>query len=199
MQVPRLSGSMVRPDALRPAVEACPPAEALGLDELYRRLAPSISRWAERLGGPDLDLEDVVHDIFLIVQRRLPSFRGESRIETWLYGITVRVVMHRRRARRWRRLFSPLATSPRHDVVDVADERPTPPEELQRRQSNERLYRLLDGLGEKYREAIILFELEGLSGPEIAEVTGASLATVWARLSRGRQKLARALAEERGP
>ena len=53
MQVPRLSGSMVRPDALRPAVEACPPAEALVLDELYRRLAPSISRWAERLGGPD--------------------------------------------------------------------------------------------------------------------------------------------------
>ena len=63
MQVPRLTGSMVRPDAARPAVEACPPAEVVSLDELYRRLAPSISRWAERLGGPDLDLEDVVHDI----------------------------------------------------------------------------------------------------------------------------------------
>jgi|tagenome__1003787_1003787.scaffolds.fasta_scaffold19702632_1 RNA polymerase sigma-70 factor (ECF subfamily) len=195
MQVPRLSGSRLPPGAVRPEVEPCPPAE--DLDELYRRLAPSVSRWAERLGGPDLDLEDVVHDVFIIVQRRLPSFRGESRIETWLYGITARVVMHRLRARRWRRLFLPLATSPRDHVVDVADERPTPPEELQRRQANERIYRLLDRLSEKYREAIILFELEGLSGPEIAEVTGASLATVWARLSRGRQKLARALAEER--
>lgn len=194
MQVPRLTGWKLRPDAERPVVQACPPAEALSLDGLYRRLAPSVSRWAERLGGPELDVEDVVHDVFLTVQRRLGSFRGESRIETWLYGITARVVMHRRRARRWRRLFLPLA----RDAVDVADQRPTPAEELQRRQANERLYRLLDRLGERYREAIILFELEGLSGPEIAEVTGASLATVWARLSRGRQQLARALAEESG-
>ena len=185
---------------MRLPADVCPPGAAVGLDELYRRLAPSVSRWAERLGGPDLDLEDVVHDVFVVVQRRLPSFRGDSRIETWLYGITVRVVMHRRRSWRWRRLFSPLAGGGAgHDgVVDVADERPTPAEELQRRQANERLYRVLDRLGEKYRTAVILFELDGLSCPEIAEVTHSSIATIWARLSRGRQKLAQALAEETG-
>jgi RNA polymerase sigma-70 factor (ECF subfamily) len=49
------------------------------------------------------------------------------------------------------------------------------------------LYRVLDGLGEAYRTTFILFELEGLSGERIAEVTGVRLGTVWVRLTRARR------------
>jgi RNA polymerase sigma-70 factor (ECF subfamily) len=48
-------------------------------------------------------------------------------------------------------------------------------------------YRILDGLGEAYRTTFILFELEGLSGERIAEITGARTGTVWVRLARARR------------
>ena len=48
------------------------------------------------------------------------------------------------------------------------------------------MYRILDRLGEKYRRALVLFELEELSGEEIAALTGLKLATVWVHLHRGR-------------
>ena len=46
----------------------------------------------------------------------------------------------------------------------------------------------LDGIEEKYRTALILHRLEGLSAAEIAAITGATLGNVWARLARGREK-----------
>src|SRR5204863_3195332 len=121
---------------------------------------------AERLGGPELDLEDLVHDVFVIAQRRLPSFRGDSQIGTWLYGITVRVVKHRRRALRWRRLFRAPAPS---RSEEVPDDRPTAVEELQRRQATAQLHELLDQLQERYRTAVILHELEGMPCQAIAD------------------------------
>jgi RNA polymerase sigma-70 factor (ECF subfamily) len=46
---------------------------------------------------------------------------------------------------------------------------------------------VLDGLGEVYRTTFILFELEGLSGEQIAEITGTRVGTVWVRLTRARR------------
>ena len=185
----RPSGTGLRRDTRGARLELCPATEGAAvsaLENLYRSYAQSVSRWAERLGGPDLDLEDLVHDVFVVVQRRLPSFRGDSHVRTWLYGITARVVMHRRRALRRRRWLGLAAK-------EVADSRPTPADELQSRQASQRLYAVLDRLAEDYRTAVILYELEELSCAEIAEITGASVATVWARVSRGRKKLLRAL------
>jgi DNA-directed RNA polymerase specialized sigma24 family protein len=49
------------------------------------------------------------------------------------------------------------------------------------------VYRILDGLGEASRTTFILFELEGLSGERIAEITGTRVGTVWVRLTRARR------------
>jgi RNA polymerase sigma-70 factor (ECF subfamily) len=56
------------------------------------------------------------------------------------------------------------------------------------------LYQFLDQLPEKYRTAVVLFELEGVPCQEIAALTGTSVANVWARVSRGREQLIRAFA-----
>ena len=77
--------------------------ERLEIEELYRSHAAAVEHWAARLAGPSLDVEDIVQDVFLIAQRRLPKFRGESTPATWLFGITERVIWHRRRKDRWRR------------------------------------------------------------------------------------------------
>jgi len=165
-------------------------------EAVYRRHAARVSCWAARLAGPGFDVEDIVHDVFLVVLRRLPAFRGDAQVSTWLHEITIRVVQtHRRRRRRraWLWPFAALRTA-EGDLPDVADQDATPAEALERKQAAVRLYRILEQLDEKYRTAVVLFELEGLPCREIAALTGTSLANTWVRLSRGREQLVAAFA-----
>lgn len=172
-------------------------AVRLDLEALYRQHAPAVARWVAHLGGPRIEVEDLVHEIFLIAHRRLPEFRGEAKVTTWLYRIAERVVSARRRRDRARRFMTRLW---RGDVEETtaAVSRLTPIEELERQQARDAVYRVLDRLGEKYRSLLILFELEGLSGEEIAALTGTKLATIWVRLRRGRLLFLAELERDRG-
>jgi RNA polymerase sigma-70 factor, ECF subfamily len=161
----------------------------LDLGVLYRHHAEDVSRWARRLLGPQGDPEDVVHEVFLVAQRRLHEFRGEAKVSTWLYAITVRVVQYQRRKGRWRRL---LRSRP---VPDGPPPPSTPLERLESRRAVELTYRLLDGLPEAERSALILFEIEGLSGEEIATLTGEVVGTIWVRLHRARARFRKAFDE----
>jgi RNA polymerase sigma-70 factor, ECF subfamily len=175
-----------------------PAVAELSLEAIYRRHAADVLRWAARLLGPSGDPDDVVHDVFLVVQRRLADFRGEARITTWLHEITVRTSLaHRRQRQRWRWLRSGTAPegSPRMawlarfgpEPTDVVD----PQAALERRRDTEAFYSLLDRIDDKYRTVLILHDLEALPVEAIAGLTGASISNVWARLSRGRKKFHR--------
>jgi RNA polymerase sigma-70 factor (ECF subfamily) len=164
-----------------------PDERSLSSEEIYRRHAQRVARWAARLAGPALDVEDLVQEIFVQVHRSRDAFRGECQLTTWLYGITERVVLAKRRRERWRRMFRFSAIA---DIDPVAPG-PTPAEALESRQSADLLYAGLERLRENYRTVLILFELEGLSGEEISALKGLRIATVWARLSRARAQLAR--------
>lgn len=166
---------------------APPPSTVEDAGALFREHAQRVARWASLLGGPGIDAEDVVQEVFLTVQRHLPSFRGESLITTWLYRITANAVRHRRRRERVRRFFG--VSSP-EQALRVASPRPTPVEELERRQTASVVYRVLDRLSDKQRTALILFELEGLSGHEIAERMDISPNNVWVLLHRARDRFA---------
>jgi len=163
---------------------------------VYRRHAARVSRWAARLAGPGFDVDDIVHDVFLVALRRLPEFRGDAQVSTWLHEITIRVVQTHRRRRRRRAWLWPfgVARTAEGDVAEVADRDATPAEVLERKQAALRLYRILEQLDEKYRTAVVLFELEGLPCREIAVLTGTTLANTWARVARGREKLVEAFA-----
>jgi RNA polymerase sigma-70 factor (ECF subfamily) len=166
-------------------------AESVDALSLYSQHLPKVKRWARRLGGPCADLEDLVHDIFLVALRRGFQPRGEASIETWLFCITQRVVWGKRRRsqlRQW--LFG------RNQAELTPPEPQTPQHELERREQNVRLYRALDRLPEAYRTALILYELEELSGEEVARLTGVPIGTVWVRLHRGRERLMTILARE---
>jgi RNA polymerase sigma-70 factor (ECF subfamily) len=178
------------------------PKPARDFDGIYRAHAARVARWAGRLGGPLIDVEDAVQEVFLTVHRLLPGFRGEAQVTTWLYRITANVVRHRRRKERFRRW---LGGSSSEVAAHVESLRPTPVEELERRQSTELVYRVLDRLSERARTLVILFELEELSGEEIAELMGLSLSNVWVSLHRARaqfldqlRKLERAAGRRRG-
>jgi RNA polymerase sigma-70 factor (ECF subfamily) len=63
---------------------------------------------------------------------------------------------------------------------------PSPVESIERQQSVELVYRILDTMDEKYRSLLILFEMESMSGEDIAKLTGTKLPTIWVRLRRAR-------------
>jgi RNA polymerase sigma-70 factor (ECF subfamily) len=164
------------------------PASARDLETVYKQYAPQVAAWAARLGGPGADVEDILHEVFLVVQRRLPEFRGDAKLSTWLFQITVRVVhgyRRKQRIRRWIGLDDALE--------EIAEDTPSPIQAIEARQSAARLYRALDAMNERYRTVLILFELEELSGEEIACIMNAKLGTVWVWLHRARQQFVRVL------
>jgi RNA polymerase sigma-70 factor, ECF subfamily len=163
------------------------------LDEMYARYAADVKRWARRLAGPKADVEDLLHDVFVIALRRRFISRGEASAKTWLFRITHHVVRGRMRRGLLRGL---LFRRRRDELLDTTLPPATPHEEVERRERHERLYRALDRLPDCYRTALILYEIEGLTGDEIAELTGVSVGTMWVRLHRGRTKLLECLTRD---
>jgi len=162
-------------------------------ESIYRDHVKTVSRWATRLLGPGQDFEDVVQNVFLVVRRRLGEFRGQAEITTWLYEITARVASESRRRARWWSWITGRGPSPSRgqnlgNFIATLETSADPQALLEARERTRVLYQLLDELGEVYRTTFILFELEGLSGEQIAQITGVQPGTVWVRLSRARRK-----------
>lgn len=162
------------------AAEATAP---LDTEAVFRAHGAEVSRWVRALAGPDADIEDLVQEVFIAVHRSRTSFRGDSALTTWLFGITTNLV---KRHRRVQKLRSWLGGS----AVEVAGERdsdaPGAEEQLARKQAQARVYRVLDTLSDKFRTAIILFELEGRPAKEIAQLYGVTPSVVWVWLHRAR-------------
>jgi RNA polymerase sigma-70 factor (ECF subfamily) len=137
------------------------------------------------------DLEDLVQEVFLQVYRSIKDFRGQSRFSTWLYRLTVNVVLMHRRAARSR----PVLQAGSDDSFG-ADVRDLPDDQLSRARRVAAFYRLLDRLSDKKRAVFVLHELEGLSPSEVAKVVRAPVLTVRTRLFYARRELLGMLRDE---
>jgi RNA polymerase sigma-70 factor (ECF subfamily) len=159
-------------------------AESLDLDRVYREHAAAVSRWLRRLTG-NSDASDALQEVFEVVQQRLPSFRGDAQLSTWLYAITVRVVSARRRKARLRRLLFARAQVQFNLELEPAE---SPAENLMRRQATHIVYTVLEQLRERDRTLLILFELEGMPIAEIAAILRLSENNVAVGLHRARER-----------
>lgn len=164
--------------------------------ELFREHAPHAGRALRNLGVSEADLPDALQEAFLVVHKKLPEFRGESTVRTWIYGICLRVAAaHRRKPHRRREV-------PLDEAGDQASGR-TPHDDVERRQALVRLDDVLDTLDDDKRAAFVLYEIEELTLAEIAVAVDAPLATVYSRLRAARKTVEAAfagdvVAEERG-
>jgi RNA polymerase sigma-70 factor (ECF subfamily) len=165
-------------------------SKPLDLGELYRLYARSVARWAYLLGGPKMDAEDIMQEVFLVAHRQLPQLLSQEHVAVWLHRVTRNVVRNRRRKDRAREVL--------HDLMGRTSANPEPgiDDRLLRDQTHARVYRILDRMKENYRTVLILFELEDLSGEELTKVLDVKLPTVWVWLHRARRDfLARLQAE----
>jgi RNA polymerase sigma-70 factor, ECF subfamily len=158
-------------------------SSALSARQVYEQHADFVWRTLQHLGVKRADLEDLGQEVFVIVHRKLASFDARSKLTTWLFGICLNLVLrHRRRA--YLRLEFLQAEPP--ETVD-----PTTPEaRYQEEEARLRLSQLLAKLSPERRATFVLFEVEGLSCEEIAELTAVPIGTVYSRLHLARKQVA---------
>ena len=146
--------------------------------DIYRRHFGFVTRSVRRLGVPEASAEDVAQDVFLVAQRRLAGFEGRSTARTWLFAIARRVAKDHRRSRdrlhrRMVRLGAPELTA-------------EPEDGAMRIWAQGRLELALAGLDSARRAVFVLAEIEGMTAPEIGELLGVNLNTVYSRLRQAR-------------
>jgi RNA polymerase sigma-70 factor (ECF subfamily) len=150
------------------------------LETIYRRNVAFVWRSLARLGVPECDLPDAAHDVFIVVHRRLGEFDARSRITTWLYGIALRVASDRRRKAATRyEVFGA-------DVDPVREAEPFQPDDRRAL-----LARALDAMTLEQRAVFTLFELEGMTGEEVALLLEIPVATAHSRLRLARETFRR--------
>jgi RNA polymerase sigma-70 factor, ECF subfamily len=165
--------------------------EAFG--ELYRLCRPDLYRFAAHMTGSATVAEDVVQDVFMAVIREADRYRpGRSGVLPWLLGIAHNHV------RRWRarRMFVPLPMDDSLAGRRLAAEA-DPAGEMVRAEHEAALTRALLALPARYREVIVLCDLQELSYETAAEALGCAIGTVRSRLHRGRARLAQALGDSK--
>lgn len=150
---------------------------------LVRRHTDAVWRMARSMLRDDFLAEEAVQDTFLKAYRNLHAFRGEAKLSTWLLSICHRTCLDRLRLKRL-------------NVVSL--------EEVRRERGREERTDLkvavetaLSDLPADEREAFVLVEVVGHSREEAAEIVGVPASTMRSRVSRAREKLARALGDAR--
>jgi RNA polymerase sigma-70 factor (ECF subfamily) len=152
------------------------------MDALAVRYLPVVLGWARRLGGARVQADDVAHDAWMVVLRKLSSVRDPQAFESWLYGIVRRVVAaHRRKA--WFRKWVG------GEVPDQADPAAGPEEDVQRAAMARTIARGLEELRPHHREIIVLCDLEERPDSEVSALLGVPKGTVKSRLRRARKEL----------
>jgi len=138
-------------------------------------------RSLRRFGVDEHAVDDAAQHVFLTLAERLPDIEA-GRERAFLIGASLRVAANARRKR------SRSPETPSDQLEQHANQAPDPEELLQKKQRRAALDRALDELPLDQRSVFVLFELEGLSLPEIAELLQVPLGTATSRLRRARHR-----------
>ncbi len=158
-------------------VTAAPAAARLEqVTQMYRDHARYVFRVLHALGVREADRADAVHDVFVTVHRRLGEVSLFSSSRAWVRGIAVRVAAnHRRRASNARE--------------DLYAEVPEPSVQSPASDDARDLLKVLGALDDDQRAVFVLYEIEGLTMPEVAEALGCPATTAYSRLYAARRSI----------
>lgn len=138
------------------------------------------------------DAADLTQESFIKAFSSINRFKGKSSFFTWLYRIAVNATLSHLKKNRMRRFFSfenlaeEVSSS---DIVELLAERTKSDKSTLIRELQEKLNEAMQKLSPKHRTVVVLFEIEGLSHQEIAEIMKCSVGTVRSRLHYAKQQL----------
>lgn len=176
------------PSRIRSAGVTAPDARLAELLEAHFR---HVWRALRRFGVPEANADDAAQEVFIIASRKLDGIEP-GRERQFLHAVALRVAANARRARNARQESAESPT-----VERALGSLPNPEALLDRKQARELLDVVLDAMTEDLRTAFVLFELEGYSGPEVAEMLEIPLGTATSRLRRARESFRESVARIR--
>jgi RNA polymerase sigma-70 factor, ECF subfamily len=164
---------------------------------IYEANARLVWRVLGRLGVPERDLPDAVQDVFLVVHRKLPEFEPRAKLGTWIAGICRRVAADRRQLAHARREHP--ASEPENLTGEWGEGTFCTDADalVDQRRARALLESILEQMPETQRDVFALFELDGLSGDEIAAILDLPVGTVRSRLRLAREHFERSIAQVR--
>ncbi len=163
------------PEAL--LVEQARSGDPQAIMALVERYQGTVYRFGRRMCQTEQDAEDVLQETLLALVQKIGDFRGDASLSSWLFTIVrSRCRLRRRRAER--------QTS--NEGVDVLDSSPRPDDAVSTRQLRAILEAAVSRLEPKYREVLLLRDVEGMSALEVSEALAISVAAVKSRLHRAR-------------
>jgi len=155
-------------------------------EQIYAAWFHEVARWVRAFGGLEADVEDLTQEVFMVVRRKLDTFDGRN-LPGWLYRVAQRTVRDYRRRAWFRRIFAGKPAEAEAESPSGWMRAADPGEILEQREAEKTLGQILSQMSAVRRTAFILFEVEGYSGEEIAELEGIPLNTVWTRLHHARK------------
>jgi RNA polymerase sigma-70 factor (ECF subfamily) len=160
-------------------VNACLCGDIQAFEELYRRYSVRLYNLAYRMCGNTADAEDLLQEIFLLVHRKLPTFKGNSALGTWLYRLAMNHCLDhlRSRGRRMDERSEPLEAARHpgnsgHCPVTRVD-----------------LERAVAALPEGCRMAFLLHDVEGFEHQEIAQILDVKEGTSKSQVHKARMRI----------
>jgi len=163
-----------------PLVARCVADERQAWRDLHQQHYATVFNFLRRLGVQPPDTEDACQEVFIQVFRYLARFQHRADLRTWLYKLCLS------QARRFRR-----RARVRGAILNLLRLRPaeaTPGPEWTEADVQRRVYAALERMKHIHRTVFVLFELEGMSGEEVAGITGLPFSTVRRRLHHARQE-----------
>jgi RNA polymerase sigma-70 factor (ECF subfamily) len=168
-------------------VQAARGGDRSALNALAERNQQRVFGFGMKMCGDAEDAQEVAQETLLAMVRSLRDFRGDATISTWLYTVARSFCIKKRRRTK--------GAPAQHETLDKAAQERAPapaasPEQtLLGREERDAVAAALDHLEPEAREVVVLRDIEGLTAPEVAAVTGLSVAAVKSRLHRARQAL----------
>ena len=187
------------PQAERELVRRSQSGDVDAFDRIVGAYQDLVYGLAFRLMGNYDDANDLTQEVFIACFRKIGQFRGDSRLQTWLYRIAVNMAKNAWK-RRERRAYSHTVSIDETNeddapIMELASDSPGPRRQVESMEASHALQACLDRLNPEQKEALILRCIEDLSYEEIAEVLQVNLGTVKSRINRGRIELKRMMQE----
>jgi RNA polymerase sigma-70 factor (ECF subfamily) len=181
-----VTGTSARPDPDRTLIQRAQVGDREAMKSLLQEVSPTVAQWAIAHTGNEDDASDLLQEVLILLVRKLPAYRGDSRFLTWLFTVTRNqaVEAHRSRGRHERKM--------EHMVAKNAHQ-PPPSQSPVGRIDSSRIRELvavfLKELPQRQREVFQMADLQGLTSPEIGEILGLNPGGVRAALFKARRTL----------
>lgn len=148
------------------------------LNELVRRYASHIYNFAYQYVSNQPEAEEITQDVFVKAWRSMKKFDLKRSFRAWIFQIARNTIIDYLRKKKSQAV---LEIDSEDENFDIADTGPTPQEIFEKKESADRIKKIMEGLSIKYKTVLTMYYESQLNFREIAEITGESIDTIKSR------------------